>query len=77
VSNHKYIVRPVPSRSMKIQGALRMKRPINQILTDIEREKAKLSKMPLGSELTLQQSMVVDRLINEYYRALNQGGKTA
>ena len=54
-----------------------MKRSITQILADIEREKLKLSKMPLGSELTLQQSMVVDRLINEYYRALNQGGKTA
>jgi len=45
-------------------------RLVNQILSDIEREKLKLSKMPLCSDLTLRQSMVVDELINEYYRAL-------
>ena len=52
-------------------------RQISQILSDIEREQEKLNTMPLCSELTLRQSMVVDELINEYYRALAQGGKTA
>jgi len=47
---------------------------IGKILADIEREKLKLSEMPLGSAGILQQSEVVDKLINEYYRALAQGG---
>ena len=52
-------------------------RQIEQILIDIEREQGKLNTMPLGSDLTLQQSVVVDKLINEYYRALAQGGNVA
>jgi len=43
-------------------------RPIEQILAELKREQDKLNVMPLGSDLTLQQSMVVDELINEYYR---------
>jgi len=42
-------------------------RPIEQILTELKREQDKLNQMPLGSDLTLQHSMVVDELINEYY----------
>jgi hypothetical protein len=41
-----------------------------QIYAELQRERKKLDKMPLGSELTLKQSIVVDKLINEYYRAL-------
>jgi len=53
-------------------------RPIKQILTELKREQDKLNQMPLGSELTLRQSEIVDELINEYYRALAaQGGNVA
>ena len=53
-------------------------RPIEQITAELKREQDKLNQMPLGSDLTLRQSEIVDELINEYYRALAaQGGKTA
>ena len=47
-----------------------MLRPINQILADIQIEQNRLNEMPLGSESTLQQSQIVDKLINEYYQVL-------
>lgn len=43
---------------------------VEQIYADLQREREKLNKMPLKSDLTLKQSIVVDKLINEYYRAL-------
>ena len=43
-----------------------------QILADVRREQGKLNKMSLDNKLILQQSQIVDELMNEYYRAIGR-----
>lgn len=52
-------------------------RTVEQIYAELMLEREKLNNMPLGSDLTLKQSIVVDKLINEYYRALSDRGRIA
>jgi len=47
----------------------------DQIYAELQAERQKLNAMPLGDELTLKQSLVVDRLIVVYYRALAEERK--
>lgn len=46
-------------------------RTVDQIYAEIQLEREKLNNMTLGSDLILKQSIVVDKLINEYYRAVS------
>jgi len=48
---------------------------INRIYRDLRREQKKLRKMTLGTPEAYRQSLVVDRLIVEYYRALEMERK--
>lgn len=41
-----------------------------QIYAKLRYEQSKLNRMPLGDPKTLKQSQMVDRLVVEYYRAL-------
>lgn len=52
-------------------------RDVDHIYNELQKERQKLNAMPLGSELTLKQSILVDKLINEYYRALAAERKVA
>jgi len=52
-------------------------RTVEQIYAELILEREKLNTMPLGSALTLKQSIVVDKLINEYYWALSDRGRIA
>jgi hypothetical protein len=52
-------------------------RTVDQIYVEIQIEREKLNNMPLCSDLILKQSIVVDKLINEYYRALSDKGRIA
>ncbi|GBF33574.1 hypothetical protein DCCM_2677 [Desulfocucumis palustris] len=54
-----------------------MNRKAKEIYTELERERKKLCSMPLGSDLMLKQSRLVDELINEYYRAVAGGRRMA
>lgn len=47
-----------------------MAKKIDVICKQIQREREKLNAMPLGNDLTLQKSRMVDELINEYYKEL-------
>ncbi len=47
-----------------------MARSSKVIYRELRMEQKKLSRMPLGSELTLRQSQKVDGLVNEYYQAM-------
>lgn len=42
----------------------------DRIYYKLQREQQKLKKMSLGQTSTLEQSVIVDRLINEYYRVI-------
>jgi len=45
-------------------------RTAEQVFNDLHWEQQKLKKLPLRTEPTLKQSILVDKLIVEYYRAL-------
>ena len=45
---------------------------IDRIYRELRREQKKLRKMTLGDPGILAQSLVVDRLVVEYYRALEE-----
>jgi len=45
---------------------------IDRIYRELRREQRKLRKMTLGAPVILAQSLVVDRLVVEYYRALEE-----
>jgi len=45
---------------------------LDRIYCELLRERDKLRKMMLGTPETYRQSLVVDRLVVEYYRALEE-----
>jgi hypothetical protein len=45
---------------------------IDRIYRELRREQNKLRKMTLGAPETYRQSLVVDRLVVEYYRAMEE-----
>ena len=50
---------------------------IDRIYRELRREQKKLRKMTLGTPGILAQSLVVDRLVVEYYRALEMERKVS
>ena len=48
---------------------------LDRIYRELRREQKKLRKMTLGTPETYKQSLVVDRLVVEYYRAFEEDGR--